>query len=387
MKPDPVAAKPAFRIASRFEGVDISIVRQISALATPLTVNLGLGESNVLPDDTLRALAIRAAHSGSWRYTPNAGSQSLRNAIGEHLAPGLDPATEICVTAGTQEGLYSILQTFVDQGDEVLVPDPGFLYDVLIRIAGGEPRYYPLDPAGWRLDLDELTKRITDRTRAILVNSPSNPTGAVIDEPTLRALAEITEERGILVISDEVYSEIYYENKPPSMLGMGDHIIVLGGMSKSHSMTGLRLGWALGHQSLMTPVIRAHQYVTTCASTFSQTLAELVLQNREWNTAWLHRVRSQLRAQRDAALEAVDEHLHVPLPKPAGAFYLFVPVPACQSLPLARALVEEASVVTIPGIAFGAGGEGFLRIACAASIGDIHKGIGAIGNYFAKTLM
>lgn len=372
------------RLSSRLEGVEISIIRQVSALATPLTINLGLGESNVEPDETLRELAGRAATSGPWRYTPNAGSPSLRKVIGERLAPQLDPATEICVTAGTQEALYSILQTFVDAGDEVLMPQPGFLYDVPIRLAGGTARYYPIDPDGWKVDLQDVIRRFTTRTRAIIINSPANPTGATVDQETLQGIAEQAAARDILVISDEVYQEIYYGVRPPSMLGMGSNVVVMGGMSKSHSMTGLRLGWALAAEPIMTPVVRAHQYVTTCASAFSQNLAESILRNWDWNGRWLDHVREQLKGQRDAAIEAVERHLHVPVAPPAGAFYLFVPVPACESLPLARALATEEGVVTIPGVAFGEGGEGFLRLSCTASVDDLRKGIRRIGEYLDR---
>src|ERR1019366_3610593 len=281
------------RTAQRLANIELSLVRQINALATPLSVNLGIGEPNVEPDETLRAFAVKAAATGSWHYTPNAGTLKLRTLIiGES---GFDPKSEVCVTAGTEEALFSIMQAFVDPGEEVLVPNPGFLsYTTLARIAGATPVTYELEPPDWRVDADALLARITPKTKLIVVNSPSNPLGSVIDRETLQRIANA----GPLVVSDEVYREIWYETPPPSMLGMSDNVIVVGGMSKSHAMTGLRLGWILAREALMKPIITAHQYIATCASAFSQSLAESILSDDAWNRAWLERVRAQFRAQR-----------------------------------------------------------------------------------------
>lgn len=365
--------------ASRFHGIEISLIRQINALATPLTTNLGLGEPNLEPDGTFRELASRAATEGSWRYTANAGTLALR----AHIASGtsFDPKNEVCVTAGTQEALFAISQAYVESGDEVLVPEPGFVaYETLVRIAGGNPIPYPLHAPDWTIDLPELRKRVTPRTKAIVVNSPSNPTGAALAAAELDAIADL----GPLVISDEVYREIHFGDPPPSMLGRGRNVIVVSGLSKSHGMTGLRLGWAIAAADLMAPVIRAHQYIATCASAFSQTLAELIFENASWNAQWLAGVREQFRIQRDIALAAVEQQVHIALTPPAGAFYLFVPVPTCDSVGLAKALATEAAVLTIPGVAFGAAGEGFLRISFAASEEQLLTGIRRIGAYLTS---
>src|SRR5436305_12538514 len=166
-------------------GIELSLIRQINALATPLSVNLGIGEPNLEPDETLREMARRAATT-SWRYSPNAGALSLRKRLGEEF--GVDKA-EVCVTAGTEEGLYAIFQAYVSEGDEVLVPDPGFLsYATLARLAGATVRTYALEPPSWTLDPAAL--KITKKTKLIIVNSPSNPLGAVVDEAALDAIAQ-----------------------------------------------------------------------------------------------------------------------------------------------------------------------------------------------------
>ena len=366
-----VVQKPA----RRFAGIELSLIRQINALATPLCVNLGIGEPNIEPDENLRKLAVDAAANGSWHYTPNPGTLSLRKLIAGDS--GFEP-NEVCVTAGTEEALFSIFQAYVDPGDEVLVPNPGFLaYATLARIAGATAVPYDLEPPQWRVDADALMKKITPKTKLIIVNSPSNPLGSVIDDGTLLTIANA----GPLVVSDEVYSEIWYDAPPPSMLGLSDNVIVVGGMSKSHAMTGLRLGWAIAAEAVMKPIVTAHQYIATCASAFSQSLAEAILMRPAWNRAWLENVRAQFAKQREKALTAIARELEVDIPPPAGAFYAFVPVPACDTVTFAKTLATDAAVLVIPGVAFGSLGEGFIRISYAAKLDDISYGIGQIGRW------
>ncbi len=358
------------KTAKRLAGIELSLIRQINALATPLSVNLGIGEPNVEPDAWLVEMARRAA-TMSWKYTPNAGNVSLRKRFADNPA-------EVCITAGTEEALYAIFQAYVDDGDEVLVPNPGFVsYATLARLSGATPVTYDLEPGSWRLDAEALRAKITHRTKLIVVNSPSNPLGSVIDEPALRAIADA----GPLVVSDEVYREIWYDAPPPSMRGLSGHVIVVGGMSKSHSMTGLRLGWIVASEDVLKPVITAHQYIATCASAFSQALAEMVLADEAGNAAWLERMRAQFRTQRDAALFAIERETGSALQPPAGAFYAFAPIPAPSSLDFARALAVDAAVLVIPGSAFGPLGEGFVRISYAASLEQIGTGLERMGRY------
>src|ERR1051326_8643379 len=299
------------RSAKRLDGVELSLIRQINALATSLSVNLGIGEPNLEPDETLRGMARRAATT-SWRYSPKAGALSLGKRLGD--AFGVDKA-EVCVTAGTEEGLYAIFQAFVGEGDEVLVPDPGFVsYATLARLAGATVRTYALEPPAWTLDVDAL--KITKKTKLIVVNSPSNP-----------------------------------------------------------------LGWIVGDEALMTPIVTAHQYIATCASVFSQALAEAVFTEKEWNASWLEKVRAQFRTQREAALYAIARELEAEIPPPAGAFYAFVPVPLCGTIDFAKSLATDAAVLVIPGVAFGKRGEGFVRISYATSLDQIGAGIERIGRY------
>ena len=362
------------KTAERFADIELSLIRQINALATPLSINLGLGEPNVEPDETLREFARGAATTGSWHYTANAGTMGLRKLVGERY--GLDGAAEVCITAGTEEGLFSIMQAFVDPGDEVLVPNPGFpAYPTLTRICGGVPVVYDLEPPRWELRAEALLARITPRTKLIVVNSPSNPLGCVLPRETLQAIAD----SGILIVSDEVYGEIWYDERPASMAGMGANVLVVNGYSKSHAMTGLRLGWVAGRAELIKPVLTAHGYIATCASAFSQSLGEKILSSPDWNTAWLEKVRAQFSRQREAALSAIERELHAAIEPPSGAFYAFVPVPSCDTLGFARSMAMDAAVLIIPGIAFGAAGEGFIRISYAASLEQLGSGMERLG--------
>ncbi|HEV8433087.1 MAG TPA: pyridoxal phosphate-dependent aminotransferase [Thermoanaerobaculia bacterium] len=361
-------------IADRFANIELSLIRQINALATSESINLGIGEPNLEPDETFREFAKRAATT-SWHYSPNAGNVSLRKKLG-------DP-NEICVTAGTEEALYAIFQAFVNPGDEVLIPNPGFVvYATLAKICGATPVPYDLEPFVWTVG----KLPVTSKTKLIVVNSPSNPLGAVIDEAKLREIAEL----GPLVVSDEVYREIWYESPPASMRGMSPNVIAVGGMSKSHGMTGLRLGWIHARPELMKTIVMAHQYIATCASVFSQALAEEILDHDEWNAQWLAHVRAQFRDQREAALYALRQELGVEFGRaidpPAGAFYAFVPVPFCKTIEFAKTVATDAGVLVIPGIAFGSAGEGFIRVSYAATTQQIAAGIERIGRWLRTSI-
>jgi aspartate aminotransferase len=366
--------RPSQRIAQ----IELSLIRQINALATPLSTNLGIGEPNLEPDARLKELARRATET-SWHYSPNAGNISLRKKVADGLP--YDPKTDVCITAGTQEGLFAIFQAFVEDGDEVLVPNPGFVsYATLAKMCGATIATYELEPPEWELDADALLAKITPRTKLIVVNSPSNPLGSVVSEAALRKIADA----GVLVVADEVYRELWYDAPPPSMAGLGSNVIVINGLSKSHGMTGLRLGWILADGELMTHIVKAHQYVATCASVFSQALAELIFDDAEWNASWLANARAMFRTQRDAALDAIRRELDADISPPAGAFYAFVPVPSCDTLTFAKSLATDGAVLVIPGSAFGSMGEGFVRISYAASLDAIGTGIERVGRYLRE---
>ncbi len=201
----------------------------------------------------------------------------------------------------------------------------------------------------------------------------------MIPRETLAAIAAL----GPLVVSDEIYGQIWYEQRPASMLDFDPpaNVIVVNGLSKSHAMTGLRLGWIFAREAVMKPIVTAHQYVATCASVFAQALAEMILDDRAWNESWLASVRAQFAAQREAALYAIRHELEAEIASPDGAFYAFAPVPSCDTITLAKTLATDAAVLVIPGVAFGSRGEGILRISYAAPVEQITAGIERVGRF------
>jgi aspartate aminotransferase len=362
------AMKPADRLAD----IELSLIRQINALATPYSVNLGIGEPNVAPDARLREMAQRAA-AAPWQYSANAGHLSLRRKLCEGTA--YDPKSEVCVTAGTQEGLFAVFTAYVNPGDEVLVPDPGFLsYATLAKMCGARAVPYKLEPPDWTIDVDALAKLITPRTKIIIVNTPSNPLGSVAAREVLERIAA----HGSLVVSDEVYREIWYDAPPTSMTGMGDNVIVTNGLSKSHAMTGLRLGWIFAKESLMKPILTAHQYIATCASVFSQALAEMIFDDAAWNASWLESVRAQFREQRDVAIYAIQHGSGSRSRAARGRVLRVHPRALVRHDHVREDTRDRRRGARDPGCRVRHAGQGFVRI-YAAPLEQITAGIGESG--------
>jgi aspartate/methionine/tyrosine aminotransferase len=363
--------------ADRLSGVELSLIRQINALATPLSVNLGIGEPNVEPDARTAGDGCTRGHDVVALLGECRRSLAPQEAVRRAAVRSEERSVRDRRDAG---GPVRHLHGLRESGREVLVPNPGFLsYATLAKICGAAPVTYDLDPPEWQIDVEALRRKITPKTKLIVINSPSNPLGAVIASETLAAIAAI----GPLVVSDEIYRQIWYDAEPATMLDLGvqENVIVLNGLSKSHAMTGLRLGWIVAREALMKPIVTAHQYVATCASVFSQALAEMILDDPDWNASWLAGVRAQFRAQREAALYAIRHELEAEIAPPAGAFYAFAPVPSCDTISFAKTLATDAAVLVIPGLAFGTRGQGFIRISYAASVEQITAGIERIGRF------
>jgi aspartate/methionine/tyrosine aminotransferase len=377
-------------LSSRMQGIEKTLIRRMNDLADPSCIDLGLGE---LRFPTPRAILDHVKENlDGWKlgYTPNEGYAELRRLIAEQSHFPVTP-DRICVTVGAQEAILAVLMITVDRGDEVLVPDPGFpAYASLVRLAGGEPRGYPLRPeAGFRLQADDVLAAVTARTKAVVLNSPNNPTGAVYDESELRALADGLRDASVLTISDEVYREISFGGPPASIASVADfggRCAVIDSFSKSFCMTGWRIGWCAVPAELVKPLASFHQLAVTCVPAISQRAAIHALKGAADEER--RRNVETLRGRRDLAVKCLKEHTDLEPLLPEGAFYVFVNVAAKRalhggSLEIALNLLAKEKVVTIPGIAFGERGEGWLRLSFAAEPEAIEEGIKRIGRFLA----
>jgi aspartate/methionine/tyrosine aminotransferase len=366
-----------FEPARRLRGIQKSIIRQVFDRARPGSINLGLGEPDLPTPDVVRREAARVVVEEQNGYTTHAGLLPLRERVASdypHL--GLTPE-QVVVTAGSQEALYLALLTLVDEGDEVLIPDPGFVaYPTIVKMAGGTPKFYRL-PASrdFAFDAESFKNALTPRTKVVVCVSPSNPTGRVLSREELAAMGAALEGSGAYVVSDEIYRELYYTSERPSSVSefRPGRTLVIGGLSKSMSMTGWRLGWLCGDADVVRSALVLHGYVTTCASTVSQK-AGLVAWTAEADRARAH-ARRTFRERRDHLLGLLSDELSLRAVEPEGAFYTMVDAGAHgDSMAVAERLLEHG-VITVPGAAFGAEGEGFLRVSFCADLDVLAEGV------------
>ena len=318
-------------------------------------------------------------------YTSHAGLPALREKVAGDY-PYLEGKPErVVITAGSQEALYLALLTLVDEGDEVLLPNPGFVaYPTIVRMAGGTAKFYRMPrERGFAFDADEFRRALTPRTKVVVCISPSNPTGRTLSDDDLASIADALRDHGAYLISDEIYRELYYTaERPGSLSSLYERTIVIGGLSKSMSMTGWRLGWVCGEEAVVQAALVLHGYVTTCASAVSQK-ASLMAWTDEAAAARAG-FRETFRARRDHLLGLIDSVLGLRAVTPEGAFYTMLDVSDYgPSMKVADALLDE-KVITVPGAAFGSESEGFLRVSFCADHDTLSKGIQMVKSALKK---
>jgi aminotransferase len=373
-------------IGQRALNIEKTLLRRINDLADSSCINLGLGEPSFPTPKALRDILKENVDDWHLGYSPNAGLRELREIIAEKSTLQVT-ADQVCITVGSEEALFVALLVIVDPEDEVLVPDPGFpTYESVTKIAGGTPKKYLLHPDNnFSLRAEDIEALISERTKAIILNSPNNPSGAVYSPLELEKLARMLNEKNIIAISDEVYCDIYFDERPDSIANHMSTCVVLNSLSKSYSMTGWRLGWCTFPPEFGKPFTGIHQMAVICAPVLSQRVALFALRGaadkeKKQNIG-------EFRRRRDLAMSCVEKYTDLKYIKPSGTFYLLLDVSdkAAQygtSLEISLSLLKKEKVVTIPGEAFGKGGEGFLRISFAASPENIEEGIHRIGRYF-----
>jgi aspartate/methionine/tyrosine aminotransferase len=353
------------------------MIRQLFDRAPSNSINLGLGEPDLPTPNVIRRAATRVITEEQNGYTSHAGLLALRERVTLDY-PQLNVTPEgVIITAGSQEALYLALMTLVDDGDEVLLPDPGFVaYPTIVRIAGGDAIYYRLRAAqNFEFDLDSFRESLSSRTKVVIVISPSNPTGRTLSSQQLQALAAALSETNAFVLSDEIYRDLYYAaERPDSISNYYPRTIVISGVSKSLSMTGWRLGWLCGDQEFIKSALVLHGYVTTCASTISQ---KAVLGAAWTDEAKRERqsMRQIFRERRDYLLGLINSELGLAAVAPDGAFYTMMDTSAYgDSMSVAERLLEKG-VITVPGSAFGKESEGFLRVSFCADLPILAEGV------------
>jgi len=365
-----------FQPPARLRGIEKSVIRQIFDRAPPGSINLGLGEPDLQTPEVIRRAALRVIAEEQNGYTAHAGLPRLRELVAGDYRFLKNKPDRIIITAGSQEALYLALLTLVDEGDEVLLPNPGFVaYPTIVQMAGGKPIFYRLPAAnGFAFDIDDFRRALTPRTKVVVCISPSNPTGRVLSSADLFAISQTLKEHGAYLISDEIYRDLYYTpDRPESISAFYDRTIVIGGLSKSMSMTGWRLGWMAGDEAIIRSSLVLHGYVTTCASTISQKAA-LVSWTEEAEQA-RDDFRKTFASRREHLLRLIERELKLRAVAPEGAFYTLVDVRSFgSSMKVAEALLSEG-VTSVPGAAFGSESEGFLRVSFCADLDVLTEGV------------
>ena len=357
----------------------------------PDAISLGVGEPDFDTPWHIREEGIRSLKAGKTFYTSNAGLMPLRQEISRYIEDRMqltyDPASEIMVTVGGSEAIDIAFRTVLEPGDEVIIPEPAFVsYVPCVQLAGGVPVTIPLKAENaFRLKPRELEAAITPKTKVLLLSYPNNPTGAIMEKEDLEALLGIIEKHDLLVISDEIYSELTYNSRHVSIAslpGMRKRCVVINGFSKSYAMTGWRLGYALAPKEIMEQMVKLHQFAIMSSPTTSQYAAVSALKNGNSDVMEMRLAYDQ---RRRFLLHEM-ERLQIPCFEPRGAFYIFPDISefGMSSEEFATELLRDEKVAVVPGSAFGDCGEGFIRISYAYSIEELKAALARIEAFLKK---
>ena len=354
-------------------------------------ISLGVGEPDFDTPWHIRDEGIYSLEKGRTFYTSNAGLKELKveicNYIQRKQGVMYDQASEVLVTVGGSEAIDVGLRAMLNPGEEVLIPQPSYVsYEPCAVLAGGVPVIIDLKAENeFRLTAQELRDAITDKTKVLVLPFPNNPTGAIMEKEDLEEIAKVIIEKDIFVISDEIYSELTYKGEHVSIVaipGMRERTVMINGFSKAYAMTGWRLGYACGPAPIIGQMTKIHQFAIMCAPTTSQYAAVEALKNgdddvKEMRTAYNQRRRYLMHAFKEMGLECFE---------PFGAFYVFPCIKefGMTSDEFANRFLAEEKVAVVPGTAFGASGEGFLRISYAYSLENLKIAIGRLERFVKK---
>jgi len=380
-------------LADRVVDIPFSGIRKFFDIVSemPEAISLGVGEPDFDTPWHIRDEGIYSLEKGRTFYTSNSGLKELRQEIANYLKRRqnleYDAMKEVLITVGGSEAIDIGMRVMLNPGEEVLIPQPSYVsYEPCVVLAGGVPVIIDLkEENDFRLTAKELSDAITEKTKILVLPFPNNPTGAILEEKDLREIAKICVEKDIFVMSDEIYAELTYKEKHISiaqMPGMQERTILINGFSKAYAMTGWRLGYACGPADIIEQMLKVHQYAIMCAPTTSQYAAVEALKNgdedvQEMREAYNQRRRYLVHEFQEMGLKCFE---------PFGAFYIF---PSIQEFGMTsdefatRFLMEE-KVAVVPGTAFGACGEGFLRISYAYSLENLKVAIGRLRDFVER---
>ena len=374
--------------------IAVSLIRQFDEKVSgiPNMLKLTLGEPDFNTPEHVKEAGQQAIKDNFSHYTGMSGLIDVREAasrfLSEKYTVNYQPTTEVLVTVGATEALSASLLSILEAGDKVLLPAPTYPgYEPLILLAGAEPVYIDTRATGFVLtpeQIDQAMEEHGDKVKAIIITSPSNPTGVAYNEAEVSALSETLKKYPIFVISDEIYSELNYETKHVSFgKYLREQTIVINGLSKSHAMTGWRIGFIFAPAELVEQIIKVHQYLVTAASTISQKAAVRALVQ---GISDAEVMREEYRERRDYVYQAMTK-LGFEVARPSGAFYIFAKIPADyeqDSMAFCIDLAEKNQLAIIPGIAFGPEGEGYVRISYAASMESLVEAMNRLSTYLGK---
>jgi len=354
-------------------------------------ISLGVGEPDFSTPWHISEAAISSLEKGHTMYTSNSGMPELRQELARHLKAeyGLvyDPNNELLITVGVSEALDLAMRAILDTGDEVILPDPCYVaYDSSVVLAGGEPVMVPTNQEnGFEVSAADIEARITDKTKAILIGYPANPTGAVMSRDKLLEIAEVAQRHQLIVASDEIYAKLVYGVEHTcfaSLPGMKERTIFMGGFSKAYAMTGWRIGYAAAPKNITAAMTKIHQYTMMCASTMAQVAAIEALKSGEPSVV---EMTEDYNRRRQVIVKGLNS-IGLPCFEPHGAFYAFPSIKSTgmTSEEFSEKLLLEEKVAVVPGSAFGKCGEGYVRCCYATSLDDIKEALSRMKRFVSK---
>ncbi len=369
-----------------------SPIRKMFNLANSMenTINFSIGEPDFDTPKNIVDAAVQALKEGRTHYTLNAGISPLREAISKKVKVdyglNVSPEHEVIVTAGGMEALILCMMVLINRGDEVIITDPCWPnYPNQIIMCGGTPKFIKVfERDCFQYNIEDLKKAISKNTKAILINSPANPTGGVADEPVLKEISDVAIENNLIVISDEVYRHFIYDGceftSISTLNGMKERTVIVDSFSKSYAMTGWRIGYAIGPQEIIKNMVKFQENVVACVNTPAQYAA---IEALEGTQEPLQSMIAKYDERRSLIVEEINRIDKLSCVTPKGAFYVFVNISklGLSSEEFALGLLNDAGVVVVPGSGFGEGGEGYVRISYATSEENIIEGLKRIEQY------